>query len=221
MNVMAKQTDTDGKKSNRWYVLAACALSGAVAGYVTTDLLTGGANGEPLLALTWSQGAALLVAGIILFSLAIVAIGFGIPRAGIAMKMFEDVEEWRDERTMMWLSCLGGGAWALAMILLAFAEPLGMIGSAPALAGMGALVIGATYFSWRLLREYDELWLGINAETCTYGMYLTFLIGGVWSIAAHLGFIPALAPLDWITLLTTTCIAGAIWATRNRGMLED
>ena len=38
---------------------------------------------------------------------------------------------------------------------------------------------------------------------------------------AHLECAPALAPLDWITLMTAACVAGAIIATQIRGMLDD
>lgn len=208
------------KKRSYWYSLAAWALSGAVAGYIGADLITGGANGE-MIDINVSQVAAITVGAILVFCTAIVAVGFGFPKAGIAMKMVEDIEQWEDERSIMWLSALGAGAWGGAMIALALVEPLGLTRSPVMLAVMGVLMVGFVYSCWRLLREYDELWQGINAETCTYGMYLTLLIGGAWSVVAHLGFISPLAALDWITLLTATCILGAILATRKRGMLED
>ncbi|WP_162627628.1 hypothetical protein [Erythrobacter sp. KY5] len=208
------------KKRSYWYSLAAWVLSGAVAGYIGADLITGGANGE-MIDINISQIVAILIGFILVLCTVIVGVGFTFPKAGIAMKMFEDIEEWEDERSMMGLSAFGGGAWGGALIVLALAEPLGLLGSPVLLAVMGVLLIGFVYSSWRLLREYDELWQGVNAETCTYGMYLMLLIGGTWSVVAHLGFISALAPLDWISLLTATCLVGAILATRKRGMLED
>lgn len=221
MNAMAKDNDTKDEKPSRWYVLLACGLIGAAGGYIGTDLITGGANGQPLIDIGLSEGIALFLGGILLVCLVIVGIGFGIPKAGMAMSMFEDREQWEDERTMMLLSGLGGGAYAAVLIMLALAEPFQLYGSIPALAVIGALLIVFVYTGWRLLHEYDELWQGVNSETCTFGLYVTMGVGGIWSILAHLGFVGALSPLDWISLMTASCIAGSIISAQRRGMLED
>lgn len=221
MNTMSKQDTPDKEKRSSWYWIAACALCGATAGYVGSDLFTGGANGEPLLDVTLSQVAALSVSFILVLCFIIVAIGFASPRLGMAMKMFEDIEQWEDERVMMWLSAIGGLAYTLALILLALAEPLGMAGSVPLLVVLGVLAVIFTYTAFRLLREYDELWHGVNSETCVHAFYLTLVVGGVWSALAHLEFVSPLAPLDWITLMTVASLVGAVISTQKRGMLED
>ena len=218
--MMAEQDDRRETKPIKWYFFLAMGLSGALAGYVTTKLMTGGTDGEPL-DVSLSVIAALLVGFILLICLVIVAVGFLFPRAGLAMKMYEDLEQWEDERTMMGLSGLGGGAYALALILLALVEPLGLEGDNRVLAAFGVLVAIFLFSCVRVLREYDELWLGINAESCVVAFYLTMGVGGLWSALAHLEMIPALAPLDWITLLTATSLIGSIWSTWRRGMLKD
>jgi hypothetical protein len=220
MTTMIQPNDTKDKKSSRWYVIAACALMGAVIGYVGSDLITGGANDEKL-DISLSVIVAVGTGMVLMVCVMIVGLGFGFQRIGLTMKMFEDPEQWEDERSMMLLSAIGGGAYALALILLALAEPIGLIGSFSLLAALGVLAAIFTYASVRLLREYDELWLGVNSETSLIAFYITLAIGGVWSTLAHLKFAPALAPLDWITLMTVACIIGALIATQRRGMLED
>lgn len=222
MNTMTKETDPKDKKPRNWYPIIAGALFGFTAVYVGEDLITGGANGKSLLdVVNVSQIAALAVAGLILICLVFVAIGFAFPKAGIAMKLFEDTAEWREERTKMWNSVVGGGAWVIMMIVLAFAEQLGLLGNVAALVAMGLAACVVGYTSWRILNEYDELGHGVNSETYTYAMYLTLTIGGAWSVAAQLEFVPALGPLDWITLLTLAIVVGAIWAAQRRGLLDD
>lgn len=108
--------------------MAAGALMGFCAMSIGKDLITGGANGQPV-SVDLSTWAAILVAGLLLMCLAIVAIGFVFPRAGIPMKMVEDREQWEDERSMMVLSCVGGGAYAAALLLIALAKPLVWLGS--------------------------------------------------------------------------------------------
>lgn len=222
MTAMTKETQPKNSKSISWYPIIAGALFGFSAVYVGEDLITGGANGKSLLDLiNVSQLAALAVASLLLICLVIVAIGFAFPKTGIAMKLFEDIEEWQEERTKMWNSVVGGGAWAIMMVVLAFTEELNLVGSVPALVVMGLAACVVGYTSWRILGEYDELGHGVNSETYTYAMYLTLTVGGAWSVAAQLQFLPALGPLDWITLLTLAICAGAIWAAQKRGLLDD
>lgn len=219
---MTEDTDKKSSKSSIWYQLIAGALFGFTAVYVGEDLITGGANGVSLFdVVSISQIAATGVAGLLLICLVIVAVGFGIPKAGIAMKMFEDLDEWQEERTKMWNSVAGGGTWAIMMIALAFAEELNLQGSVPALLVMGLLAGLVVFTSWRILAEYDELGHGLNSETYTVAMYITLAAGGAWSVAAQMAFVPALGPLDWITLLTAAIIVGAIWAAQRRGLLDD
>ncbi|MHA7819198.1 MAG: hypothetical protein ACX930_06090 [Erythrobacter sp.] len=214
-------TKQERSKHSKTYWTIALVLMGAVGGYVGADLATGGANGEPLIDLSLSSLAALTLGVILIFAAILVGVGAASPRLGISMIMFEDREQWEDEKLLMWLSAIGSGAYGLIVAILALVEPLDLAVGVPLLAGLSILLGALFYTCWRILREYDELWHEINAEMCVVGFYLTFLVGGIWSIGAHLGFIPALAPLDWITLLTAASLTGAIVATKRRGMLEE
>ena len=218
---MTDMSKEEQPKQSKTYWLIAYALIGAVAGYIGADLASGGANGEALVDLTLSQIAALAVGAILVICGVIVGLGAASPRLGKSMGMVEDHEQWEDEKNLMRLSAVGSGAFGLLMVLLALVEPLGLAADAVLLGAIVALVGLVFYTCWRVLHEYDELWHDVNAETCVIAVYLMFAIGGAWSIAAHLGFVGAPAPLDLITLLTAASLVGAVRAVQKRGMLED
>jgi hypothetical protein len=44
-------------------------------------------------------------------------------------------------------------------------------------------------------------------------------VGGPWAAAAHLGFVPAPEPLDWVTGIAAALLLGAVIAVGRRGML--
>ncbi len=124
MNTMTKDPDNKASKATTWYPIIAGALFGFTAVYIGKDIVSGGANGQSLFdVISVSQVAALFVAFLVLFCALLVAIGFSVPRR-IAMKMFEDREQWEEERTMMWLSTVGCTAYGAVMVMLALAEQL-------------------------------------------------------------------------------------------------
>lgn len=196
------------------------AALGALCGFFGASLALDSIGRDVVEALTWSQASALTVGAIMLVSLLLIALGFTVPAVGMRMKLFEDRDQWEDERRLMLLSSIGCAAWMILLIALALAEPLGLNGSVPLLAGLGLLMLVLLYTCWRILSVYDELWHGLNSESCTYAFYIVFIVGGVWSAVAHLGFAAALAPLDWVTLLTVASIIGAILAAQKRGLLR-
>ncbi len=212
------------RKSRRNPLISAAI--GAVGAFVLVylGLQTGSsvrASGAFLNPIGISEIAAALVGAMLLMCAVIVAIGASSPSLGVKMDMFEDADEWEDERKTMWLSVVGCLSYGLAMVLLALVGPLDLAGNVPLLAVIAALAVIFGYTCWKLVKRYDELWVGVNSETCTIAMYLTLLTGGSWSIIAHLGFAPQLGALDWITLLGATSIVGAIVSTYRRGMLAD
>ena len=217
--MMSMQNDKGAAQSRRIAMIAAGALTGAVAGYTGAHFVIGDGDSGGL-GLDGSEIAALFVGGILLLMMAIVAIGYAIPSLGIAMKMYEDAEQRADEREMMTLSVIGGGAYALALALLALARPLEMTGSVPFLGAIIGLSVVFVFSSWRLLKVFDELWMGVNAESCTFALYGLVLVGGSWSALAHLQFVAGPTPLDWLTMLTIASYAGAIYSSWRRGMLD-
>lgn len=226
MTTMSKlEAPNDARRKPRKNPLISAAV-GAVVGFVLVYLglqvgSSARANNAFLNPVGISELAAALVGALLLMCALVVAIGASSPKIGVKMDMFEDADEWEDERQSMWLSVVGCLAYGLAMILLALVGPMDLSGSVPLLATISALAAVFAYTCWKLVKRYDELWVGVNSETCTIAMYLTFLTGGSWSIIAHLGFTPPLGALDWITLLGATSIVGAIFTTWRRGMLNQ
>jgi hypothetical protein len=66
----------------------------------------------------------------------------------------------------------------------------------------------------------DELSRTITRETGQLAFNMIFIIGGGWAILAHLGFLAAPTPLDWLTLLTLVMFAASFIAAGRRGLLQ-
>ena len=60
----------------------------------------------------------------------------------------------------------------------------------------------------------------MSRETGNAAFYLIVVIGGGWAILAHLGFVPAPAPLDWLTMITLTMFAASFIVVGRRGLLK-
>jgi len=57
----------------------------------------------------------------------------------------------------------------------------------------------------------------LSYETGNMAFYLTLVVGGGWALLAHLRFVAAAAPLDWLTMLTAVSfVAGVITAGRRK-----
>jgi hypothetical protein len=116
--------------------------------------------------------------------------------------------------TWVWLAAIG-----LMEVLLSLAGPGGavsptaaLIGLVPLLATMAAII----FAMWPLL---DELSQTMSRETGNAAFYLIVVIGGGWAILAHLGFVSAPAPLDWVTMFTLIMFAASVLAASKRGLL--
>ena len=162
-----------------------------------------------------------LVLGLVLIALAILCsllVAAAHSRAGfLTDEQLEDIRE-RARVTVyssIWLAAVG-----LMLVLLSLAGPGGAVSPTIALAGsIGLLVIAAavTLAMWSLL---DELWRVLSRETGNAGFYLIVAIGGGWAILAHLGFVRAPTPLDWLTMLTVIMFAASLLTIGRRGLLE-
>jgi hypothetical protein len=109
--------------------------------------------------------------------------------------------------------------WGGALFALALAAPDGPLPQSGALAmGAGGLVTGAV-LSIPIYRLSDELMRAVNLEAGAVSFGLVLLIGGSWAILAHLGYAPAPAPLDWLTLFYTLMLLASFIAVGRRGML--
>jgi len=118
-------------------------------------------------------------------------------------------------------SLVSVGALGLMLVLLSLAGPGEPVAPAVALAGVAVLLaiqVALTLAIWPLL---DELSQTMSRETGNAAFYLIVVLGGGWAILAHLGFVPAPAPLDWVTMFTVMMFAASIIAVGRRGLLQQ
>lgn len=148
-------------------------------------------------------------------------VGFGIlnPKWGAKFLNVEDPDELREQSAMLRNSTFGIIAFGLVLVLLAFAAPLGPVPQGVAVAAIILLLGASTFTSLRSLKVMDELNASLARETAVAAFYITLSAGGGWAMFAHLGFVPALASLDWLTLFAAAMLAGAFWASGRRGLL--
>lgn len=164
---------------------------------------------------------ALTVGGLMVFISLFVGAGAFFPNYGIRAKMFADREDWEDQRNLFRTSAIGCFGWGGLMILLALVEPLSL-SLTPLLSVLLLLCLAFLGYScWMMLRGFDELWDDVHRLMCVWAFYGVFVVGGIWSVLAHLNLIPALTPLDWISLLTISSLVGSVIANGQRGLLQD
>jgi len=112
-------------------------------------------------------------------------------------------------------------AMGLTLVLLSVVGPGGAL--SPTIALVSVLVLlgiaaGLTFATWPLL---DELPRTMSRETGNAAFYLIVVIGGGWVILAHLGFVLAPAPLDWLTMFTLIMFAASFIVVGRRGLLQS
>ena len=163
---------------------------------------------------------ALLVALVYAIIGLIVAVGTGSPTLGARVLNVEDADELREERPSLLTSAGGMLALAAVLAVLALSGEAGLfpLGWATALAGV-MLAIGL-YLSGQSLRLADELMRALTKEAAELSYYLGFVLIGGWAMLAHLGYLPAPAMLDLLSLLWAIGLLAAFWAAGRRGMLK-
>jgi hypothetical protein len=126
-----------------------------------------------------------------------------------------------ESRRVTILGLVAVTAMGLTLILLSLAGPGGVLPPAVALAGVGVLVGIRIALSVAVWRQVDELSKTLSRETGRSAFYLVLIIGGGWAILAHLGFVPAPAPLDWLSLFTVIVFAAGFFSAGRRGLLAQ
>ncbi|MEM7703552.1 MAG: hypothetical protein AAF251_16560 [Pseudomonadota bacterium] len=183
------------------------------------DELVARASGQGSISV--SSIVALAVGALLILVSMVVAAGSLMPGYGIKAKMFEDRQDWEDQRGLHLMSALGCFAWGALMVILALVEPMALPVGPPVLWSLALFAVILAYSCWQIVRRFDELWHDLSKVMCTWAFYGAFVIGGGWSVLAHLGLAPVLAPLDWISLLTILSLVGSIIANGQRGLLTD
>ena len=148
-------------------------------------------------------------------------VGFGSlnPKMGAKFLNVEDADELAEQSAILRNSTMGIGAFGVCLILLALAAPLGPVPQGVVAGSIVALMALCAFTSLRSVKLMDELNASLSKETAVASFYLMFTLGAGWSVAAHLGYAPGLAALDWLTLFAATMLAGAFWAAGRRGLL--
>jgi hypothetical protein len=168
-----------------------------------------------------SETAALAVGAVFLVIGVIIAAGLANPAFGASYLNVEDAGDLREQRPVLWPSSGAMAAWGLMLVLLAAGGPAGSLLPTTVLAGAGALLaitVALTLVAWRVM---DELMRGLSTEAGNMSYYLVALIGGGWAMLAHLGFAPAPAPLDWLTMLTGLALPASFIVAGRRGLLTQ
>lgn len=196
----------------------AISIAGKTFGWDVGEVLAGATMQSTI---DTSSMVALVTGGLLVVVSLIVTAGALFPGYGIKVKMFADRDDWDDQRGLFLLSALGCFAWGAIMVVLALVEPSGLEVGSAMLSALAVLVVMLAYSCWAMVRHFDELWHDLNQAMCTWAFYGALAIGGGWSALAHLNLAPALAPLDWISLLTILSLVGSIIANGQRGMLTE
>lgn len=192
---------------------------GAVAGFIVSFALMRTIQTGLLGDLGASRSIAALLGAMYVLCGVFVGLGVLSPKLGARFLNVEDADELREQSRMLRNSTFGIIAFGLSMLLLAFAAPAGPL--PPGLIGgsIAVLMSVATLTSLHTLKFMDELNASVSRETSVASFYLMFFVGGGWSVLAHLGFVPALAPLDWLTMFAAAMLFAAFWVSAKRGLL--
>jgi hypothetical protein len=180
----------------------------ALAGAVTSGAVDGSANTA-------------LILGLVLLGLAILCslvVAAAHARAGFITD--EQAADTRERSRATIYSAIWMAAMGLTLVLLCLARPAGAVSPAIALAGSVVLLGIATAAGLATRPLLDELWLTLSRESGSWAFHLLFVVGGSWTIVAHLGFVGAPSPLDWLTLLTLSVFAASLIAIARRGLLK-
>lgn len=216
---MTDMTNGATKKSRKLKKTLFALGLGAVAGFIGAYGFMELVDGQALGALGPSREIAGLVAILYIFTSIAVLAGVVAPRAGATFLNVEDAEELREQKFQLAASGMGMIAAGAALLVAALAAPIGPIAPTIALIGFAALMIVAVLASIASHRRQDELMRAIGRETGALAFYLVVLVGGGWSLAAHLDFTTGPAPLDWLTMFWGIMLVAAFAVIGRRGML--
>ena len=128
-------------------------------------------------------------------------------------------DELRERGRLYLYSFVWMAACGLLLIGLSLAGPGGVLSPAAALAGALVLIAVLTVLGIATWRLSDELGRTLSHETGNMAFYLILVLGGGWAMLAHLGFVAAPAPLDWLTMFTVLLFAASFIVLGRRKLL--
>ena len=166
-----------------------------------------------------SAELAALVGLIYVLTTLAVVVGLISPNFGARFLNVEDGDELREQRAMLTWSAAGMLALGVALIVAAFAAPLGPVPETAAVIAVVLLVAIGWFAGMRMNRYTDELMREVSKSTCALAFYLLFLIGGGWSLLAHVNWVAAPNPIDWLTMFAAFILLATFIEAGRRGML--
>jgi succinate dehydrogenase hydrophobic anchor subunit len=128
-------------------------------------------------------------------------------------------EDMRERGRLILCSLAWVAACGLLLIVLSLSGP-GVLSPATALASALVLIVILTVLGIAAWRLSDELGRTLSHETGNLAFYLIWVGGGGWAMLAHLGFVAAPAPLDWVTLFTMLLFAASLIVLGRRKLLR-
>lgn len=203
-----------------WKTIAVLFVVGAVSGYGVASFARDAIDRLPEGAAAGSVLAALAVALVYLLMGVMTGLGALAPRAGAHFLNVEDADELREERAALIPSALGCVLLAGGLAALALGGAGGALEAGAALAIFLAASILGAWLSVRTLRASDELMRQLMSDSAALGFYALFTVLGGWAALAHLGFVPAPAMLDVVTLFYALTLVACFWVIGRRGMLN-
>lgn len=171
------------------------------------------AGGSALAA--FAVGAVFLVIGLM------IAAGLASPGLGASYLNVQDADDLREQRPVLWRSSVAMAAWGLMLVVLAASHASGPLSPPATLAAAAALLATVAWLTLAAWRRMDELMRRLSTEGGNLSYYLVALAGGGWAMLAHLGFVPAPAPLDWLTMLTGLALPASFIVAGRRGLLAQ
>jgi hypothetical protein len=136
------------------------------------------------------------------------------------MEMDSDAAEDLRERGRLILCSLAWmAASGLLLVGLSLAGPAGLLSPTAALAAALILLAVTSITGIAVWRLSDELGRTLSHEAGNMAFYLIQVVGGGWAMLAHLGFVAAPAPLDWLTLFIVLMFAASFIAAGRRKLL--
>ena len=167
-----------------------------------------------------SEGVA-AVTGLLLIVLAFFG-SFAVASVHMGANLVEDemaADDMRERGRLIICSLVWMAACGLLLIGLSLAGPGGVLPPAAALAGALVLIVILTVLGIAAWRLSDELGRTLSHETGNMAFYLIWVLGSGWAVLAHLGFVAAPAPLDWVTTFTILLFAATFIVLGRRKLL--
>jgi hypothetical protein len=153
-------------------------------------------------------------------------ISFGLTAAAMraSARFVYDTDESDELRRQGRALLLGAGALVAAgssLILLSLAGPGRLVPPARGLVVVMLLSILANVLAAIRLRRLDELDRAVVRESGYLAFVWFSMIGGTWAVLAHLGFVAAPTPLNWLTMIYGFSFVAGIIALAHRGGFDN